>query len=176
MNTKVVIVWIIAVIVFAGIGLFGMANQHLLDEKPAVPTPTNPNVDSPTTTHTVSCSAMLPNGNSSYNFTIDDSTNSITNVNISYQTTSQVDYIRSSANNLAAMQVNGITTNLSEVDNGFTLIMNVNLLNYDATSLTNFQTDLANVSAVIENIGNYETYQTAINNAVSSLGSVYNCN
>ncbi len=180
MNTKLIVVWIIAIVVFAGIGLFGMANQHLLEEDIPSPTPT-PNPQGTTTepvntTHTVSCVASMPNGNSSYTFTISDATNSITNLTIGYQALSAVDYIYSSAQNLTNININGITTNITGTESDFSLQINVDMENYDSTLVSNYQSDLTNVYAVINNTQDVTSYEALINSVVSNLGSVYNCN
>lgn len=174
-NMKAVIVWVIAIVIFAGIGLFGMANQHLLDEKvPTPPTPgdTGTTEPTPSTTHNVTCTASTANGNSSYMFTVDDATNSLTSVSISYQSTVPIDYIYASANNLAGAAINGITTNLSGDATNFSLSMDVNLQGYDSALLANYQNDLTNVSAVIENLSDIEMYKSALN----GTGNVYTCN
>lgn len=175
MNTKLVIVWIIAVIIFAGIGLFGMANQHLLDEPDPVLAPTNPSGNTTNTTHSVNCIASLPNGTSTYSFTVDDATSSVTNVAITYQATTAVDYIHSSALNLSSMQVSGVVTNLSGSIGDFVLQINANVQNFDSQTLSNYQQDLSNVSALIVQNNSVDNYQAAINNIASSYGSVYNC-
>lgn len=174
MNKNVVIVWLVAVIIFAAIGLFGMANQHLLDEKPADPS-SNQTTNPVSSTRDISCIAGVPGGTSSYKFTVDNTTNKVNRVEITYQASAATDIIQASAQNLSSAQVSGVNFNLSNPGAGFTLLINADLLTYDSASLANYQTDLGNVLAVIGDYDSYDSYAASINNNTAALGVVYTC-
>lgn len=174
MNMKLVIVWIVAVVIFAGIGLFGMANQDLLVKQEELPSNPNTNPVSDKTS-VVACNAKMSTSESSYSFTVDNETSTLLNVAITYRALAQNDTIYNSAINLSNQTISGVTTTVSGDSTNFVLIMNVNLQNYDATTLSNYQNDLNSLNAVV---GNYsiDDYKGAINSMISSTGAVYNCN
>lgn len=170
MNTRLVIVWLIAIMIFAGIGFFGMYNQHLIGTDNPIENP--PGVDPNKKTRTVSCVATAPDGNSSYSFTIDDSNGLITDVAITYQATTLVEARYTSAINLTNAEIGGVSMNMSGTGRDFVLIINANIARIDTKALDNYQTDLSNVHAIIERITDVDEYKMTIVNT----GNEYNCN
>lgn len=169
MNIKVVIVWAFAIIIIGGIGLFGALNQDLLVEQgDDVYVPTDVN-----NTKSYACSNVLANGTSSYRFNINEETDMIDKVIITYSATkaSLDDY--TAASNILNTEINGLSAVLRGEVSNFVLIVTVNINEYDKAAVENINNDFLRLSMIIDSIQDYETYKSAINNATN--GNAYNC-
>ncbi|MDE6292775.1 MAG: hypothetical protein K2L98_03755 [Bacilli bacterium] len=168
MNMKVVVVWGFAVIVFAGLGIFGLLNRDILQSPPDLNAPYVPIGD--TEGKSMVCSNIRDNGNSSYRFTLDETTNQILSVNISYSA-SNVDLdTYSAATNLNNSVINGVQFALSGSSTDFVLIITANIGSMDTAALEGVADDLSKLGIIIEGITDYETYKTAL----ASVGA-YTC-
>lgn len=164
MNMKLVIVWLFAIVLIGGIGLFGWMNQDLLIEEDN--TPYTPSVGDNVNTRI--CTNQLTNGSSSYSFAIDEATASVTSVVITYNQTleSLEDY--EAANRIAQANVNGATAVLSGGVSDFVLIVTVTVSGFDTAAIETINSDLLRLGIVVDSITDYETYKTAINNVAPS--------
>lgn len=167
MNSKLIMVWVIGIVLFVGLFVFGFVNRDLL---------TNSKVDEFTpiknkqTTHT--CTKNLEDGISTYTFFLDEN-DQVNKVNVKFISTSVNEKKYSSSTTLNNLNIKGITTSLNGLSNNFTFTMNVDLLNYDKVTLGTMSNELIDLSIVINNINDYETYKLALNNL--DVNSTYNC-
>lgn len=157
---KVVVVWGLVVILFAGIGIFGLLNQDLLHDSASLNTPYVPSVDNEG--KSMVCSSVRDDGSISYRFTLEESTNSISNVNISYSASNADLDTYTAATNLNNTSINGVKIALSGTSTNFALIINVIVGNMDTASLVSSSEDLSKLGIIIESITDYETYKTAL--------------
>lgn len=166
MNIKVVLVWVLAIIIFAILGVFGLVNQNLLltkNQEPYVPSAGD---------NTKSCRKKVGNGESSYIFTIDDTTNEITHVTITYKATSLDQNVYAAAQLINNTSINGIEANLSGTSIDFALVLNINVKSFDKVSADNLTDSFMALSMVVDNITDYNAYKQAIN---ALAGSLYTC-
>ncbi len=168
MNMKVVVIWGFVVIVFAGLGIFGLLNQDILETPENLNTPYVPSVE--TEGKSMVCSNIRENGNSSYRFTLDETTNNITSINISYSASGADIDTYTAATNLNNTSINGVNFALSGSSTDFVLVATVNVGSMDTASLEGSQADLSKLGIIIEGVTDYETYKTAL----SSSGA-YTC-
>lgn len=160
MNMKVVVIWGFVVLVFAGLGIFGMLNQDILQTPPDINTPSIPNGE--TQGKSMVCSNIRENGNSSYRFTLDETTNNILSVNISYSANNADVDTYTAATNLNNSIVNGLTFALSGTSTDFVLIITANVGSMDTVGLESISADLSKLGIIIDGITDYETYKTAL--------------
>lgn len=160
MNMKVVVVWGFVVIVFAGLGIFGMLNQDILQSPPDLNTPYVPSGDDQG--KSMVCTNIRENGNSSYRFTLDETTNNITSVNISYSANNADIDTYTAATNLNNSVINGVSIALSGTSTDFALIITVNVGSMDTVALESVSSDLSKLGIIIDGITDYETYKTAL--------------
>lgn len=169
MNIKVVIVWAFAIVIIGGIGLFGALNQDLLVEQgDDVYVPTDVN-----NTKSHACSNVLTNGTSSYRFNINEETDLIDKVIITYSATtaSLDDY--TAASNILNKEINGVSAVLRGEVSNFVLIVTVNVNELDKAAAETINSDFLRLSMVVDQLTDYETYKAAINNATT--GNAYSC-
>lgn len=169
MNIKVVIVWAFAIVLFAGIGIFGYFNQNLLlidDSKPYVPI-----TDNDSESHT--CRAVLPGGESIYLFQIRD--NIIEKISITYKANAENLELYEAASNInqviSGEKLNGMSTVIYGGVSDFSLMVNVNPNEYDKARVESMSTDYEKLSMIIDSINDYQLYQQAI----SQIGNNYTC-
>lgn len=165
MNIKLIIVWAFAIVIIGGIGLFGWMNQDILTS-PEENSPYVPSGEEGTNSRV--CSATLANGTNSYSFAIDEATDSITSITITYNQSveSLDDY--TAANNIVQANINGATAHITGGVSDFVLILTINVTGYDVTGISNINADLLRLGIVVDTITDYNTYKTALNNASST--------
>lgn len=168
MNIKLVLVWIIGIILFLSIGIFGYVNRDLL-----VKTTDDSYTPIQTTINKRTCTKINDTFTSTYTFYFNDA-EEIDRVNIKYVQSTINEVAYSSATTISNMTIKGITSSLSGMASNFTFTMNVDLNNYDKTTLNSLNNDLINLSIVINNIKDYNSYKSALNNLDVNLA--YNCN
>ena len=169
MNIKVVVVWAIAIVLFAGIGIFGYFNQDLLllEEEPTY----IPIMDNASEKHT--CIATLEGGVSTYMFEINDSV--IEKVSITYKATAGNLELYEAASNInqviSGEKLNGMSTVMYGGISDFSLMVNVNPNEYDKARVEAMTTDYEKLSMIIDSISSYDLYRQAI----SQIGNTYTC-
>ncbi|MCX4365652.1 MAG: hypothetical protein OSJ70_07760 [Bacilli bacterium] len=163
MNMKVVVIWGFVVLVFAGLGIFGMLNQDILETPPDINAPYVPNDN--VQGKSMVCSSTRDNGSSSYRFTLDETTNNIKSVNISYSASNADIDTYTAATNLNNSIVNGVTFTLSGTSTDFALIITANVGSMDTVALESVSADLSKLGIIIEGVTDYETYKTALASA-----------
>lgn len=168
MNMKVVVIWGVVVILFAGIGIFGFLNQDLLQDHSGLDKPYVPVVE--TEGKSMVCTNARDNGNSSYRFILDETTNNITSVNISYSVSGADIDTYTSATNLSNATINGVTIGLSGTSTDFVLIITANVGSMDTVALAEYASDLSKLGIIVESVTDYDTYKTAL-----SATNIFNC-
>lgn len=169
MNIKVVVVWAIAIVLFAGIGIFGYFNQDLLllEEEPTY----IPITDDDSETHT--CTATLAGGQSTYLFEIREGI--IEKVSITYKANSENLELYESAANInqviSGEKLNGMSTVMYGGVSDFSLMVNVDPNEYDKARVEAMSTDYEKLSMIIDSINTYDLYHQAI----SQIGNTYTC-
>ena len=158
MNIKVVIVWIFAIILFAGLGVFGLVNQDLLvDESEDTYVPKEDVASSART-----CSKDLASGRSSYSFLVNADTNLIDRVTITYTATSlDIDNYTAAAN-INNLDIAGMTTQLNGTSSDFSLIVQINTATFNEADIAAYETDFSRLSIVAKNVRDYTQYQSEI--------------
>lgn len=168
MNMKVVVIWGFVVILFAGMGIFGFLNQDVLQNPASLDEPYVPIVDTEGTS--MVCTNVRDNGNSSYRFNLDDATNAINTVNISYSISGADIDTYTSATNLNNSDINGVNITLSGTSTDFVLIITATVGSMDTVTLANYADDLSRLGIIVEGLTDYDTYKQAL----SSTG-IYTC-
>ncbi len=166
MNIKVIIVWGLAVLIFAGIGLFGYLNQNLLYATDENFTPKNDTE----ILHT--CKSTLEFGESLYRFSVKDEV--IDRLAITYKSTTENIELYESASNInrAIMEgINGVTSAMSGGIADFSLTINVNVTDYDKEKIEEMTNDFTKLLMVIDSISSYDVY----NQALAQLNTTYTC-
>ena len=169
MNIKVVVVWAVAIVFFAGIGIFGFFNQDilLLEEEPTY----IPIIDNDSEKH--SCTATLESGQSTYLFEIKD--NVIEKVSITYKANAENMELYESASNInqviSSEKLNGMSTVMYGGIGDFSLMVNVDPNEYDKARVEAMSTDYEKLSIIIASISSYDLYRQAI----SQIGNNYTC-
>lgn len=169
MNIKVVVAWAIAIVFFAGVGIFGYFNQDLLllDEEPTY----IPITDDDSESHT--CKAVLENGESTYLFQIRD--NVIEKVSITYKANAENMELYEAASNINQVismeKLNGMSTVLYGGISDFSLMVNVDPNEYDKGRVEEMSADYEKLSMIIDSINSYDLYKQAIN----QFGNTYIC-
>lgn len=171
MNMKVIIIWGFAIVVLAGIGIFGYFNQDLLllDDNEYVPTPV-PAVEA----SAKMCRATSDENESIYNFTIKNGV--INNIWISYTAKSSdlegYEAASTIASEIQSGKLNGITSaGLSGTSSDYSLKIQFNPKEYDKVRVEELTNEFSKLSMVIDSINDYDTYKMAI----SQIGNTYNC-
>lgn len=169
MNMKVVIVWGFAIVLLAGLGLFGYFNQDLLliDDNEYVP------MAAPEATSKI-CRASSDESDSIYNFTIKD--NVISTVVITYKAKSMdlegYEAASTIAGEIQEKRLNGVTSaGLSGGTSDYSLRIQFNPKEYDKVRVEELTNEFSKLSMVIDSINDYNTYKTAI----SQIGNNYTC-
>ncbi len=174
MNIKVVIVWGFAVIVFLAIGIFGYFNQDLL-RGPSENSNTNPH-ENEIEYITKSCVGTNDSGNITYTFSVNPSTNIIERLNIRYQSVVEnLDIYADAATinqKVNEKQYRGVTAQIYGTSKDVQLNLNINLLDYDKTNLDTMNQDLLKVGMFVDNIKDYNEYQSSI---TSRLNREFTC-
>ncbi len=166
MNAKVVVVWIFAIVVCTGIGIFGFFNRDLLVE-PTVKEEYRP-IESETNIKPLICRNQ--NG-SLYQFAVDTSINQIKNVTIQY-TNKEADIDTfTAASNLNNLSIEGMTTSLSGTSTDITLNIMLDLSLFNAASVASSEADTAKLNLALESILVPEEYQNRLN----QTGTLYTC-
>ena len=156
MNAKVVVVWIFAIVVCTGIGIFGFFNRDLLVE--------------PSETNIKPLICRNQNG-SLYQFAVDTSINQIKNVTIQY-TNKEADIDTfTAASNLNNLSIEGMTTSLSGTSTDITLNIMLDLSLFNAASVASSEADTAKLNLALESILVPEEYQNRLN----QTGTLYTC-
>lgn len=169
MNIKVVVVWAIAIIIFAVIGIFGYFNQDLLllEEDQNY----TPIMDNNLEKHT--CTAFLDGGQSTYIFEINNKV--IEKVSITYKTTVEDIEKYETASNInqviSSEKLNGMNAVMYGGTSDFSLMININPNAYDKARVEAMSSDYEKLSMIIDSINSYSLYQQAI----SQTGNLYTC-
>lgn len=167
MNMKVVVVWAFAIILFAGLGIFGYFNQDLLvlnDDTPYVP------IDlEDSKAHT--CTRTMAVGKSDYKFLMDPKTKTIIRVTSIYTATAEDIDAYTAATNISNASIPGVSAVITGGISDFGLVVQINVSTVDKNSLEYYADDFAKLSIVIDNTDDYETYKSLIN----TVDSVYTC-
>lgn len=169
MNIKVVVVWAVAIVLFAGIGIFGFFNQDLLllEEDPIY----IPITDNESERHT--CTATLDGGQSTYLFEINE--NKISKVSITYKANAENLELYEAASNInqviSGEKLNGMSTVMYGGISDFSLMVNVDPNEYDKARVEAMSADYEKLSMIIDSINSYDLYQQAI----SQIGNSYTC-
>lgn len=159
MNGRVIIVWLFAVILFFGLGIFGYINRDLFKEDPQEYVP---KVEEE---HVKNCNLTLEQGQSTYQFFINE--NRITKYSVTYEAT-QEDIVGYEAatiinNELYANPIDGVTVVFNGTLSDFKMILVVDLENVNVDKSVNLMDQLRKLNIQILNIDNYEEVQTKIN-------------
>ena len=169
MNIKVIIVWLFAIVVVAGIGVFGWANQDLLVEQ-------GTDIYTPSTQggNNIYCAKDLGIASSSYTFELNEETNEIQKVIMTYNSKSSNLNAHEAAVAIRDAQINGVQTSLSGTVSSFMFMVTVDLATYDKATVEFMDQQFQTLGMVIDSITDYQTYITAINDSTS--GADYSCN
>ncbi len=169
MNIKVVVAWAIAIVFFAGIGIFGFFNQDLLllEEDPTY----IPITDDDSEKHT--CKTNLAGGESTYLFEIKD--NKIEKISITYKANQENLELYEAASNInqviSTEKLNGMSTVMYGGVGDFSLMVNVDPNEYDKGRVEAMSSEYEKLSMIIDSINDYSLYQQAIN----QMGNSYIC-
>ncbi|MCX4249733.1 MAG: hypothetical protein OSJ65_08270 [Bacilli bacterium] len=164
MNTKVVIIWIFAIVILAGMGVFGYLNQDLLllENNEYVP------IVAPEAT-AKTCTLKTENSDSIYRFTIKNE--EITAVWISYA--SKIADIEGYeiANKLATEvttgQIKGLASpGLQGGSSDFSLNVQFNPKDYDKARVEELTPEFTKLSMIIDTISSYDIYKQALTDYV----------
>lgn len=173
MNIKAVIIWSLAIVVFAALGVFGYFNQDLLVSEPDAYVPSSGEDDK-----TKACSKVVGNGASVYKFEFDETTKEIKKVIMTYTATSLDLEAFTSASNISLATengaINGVNSTLSGGSADFVLMVQVDVKAYDKVMTDNLVDDFRKVSMVLESITDYQDYIKAINSAIGGENN-YKC-
>lgn len=170
MNIKVVITWALAIVVFAGLGIFGFVNQDLLleDNSDHVYVPSGNEGE-----NAKICSKPIAGGTSSYRFNIDEATGKITKVIMTYTATADDMDAYIAASNINTSEINGVNVAMSGGVSDFVLMVTVDLAIYDVVTVEALRNDFSKLSMAIDKIDDYEMYKSAINSMAGEIP--YNC-
>ncbi len=166
MNAKMVVVWIFAIVVCAGIGAFGFLNRDLLVE------PTKKEEYKPLGSDTSVRPLICRNQNGAlYQFSVDTSTNQIKKVTIQY-TNKEADIdVFTAASNINNLNADGMTTSLSGSSTDITLNIALDLKVFTPAALSASSVDIAKLHLVLDNLLIPEEYQNRLN----QTGTLYTC-
>lgn len=172
MNIKLIIVWLFAIVVIAGIGVFGLVNQDLLVEQDkdvynAGPLGTDEN--------TRKCEKNITDATSSYTFEIDPETNQITKITLTYNTLNQSgDFERyTAAESIVNANMNGVNAKLEGTDTSFIFMATIDLATYDRASVELLNEEFNKLHMIVDGTTDYNAYVTAINDG--EQGNPYVC-
>lgn len=168
MNGRLIIIWLFAVILFFGLGMFGYINRDLFKEEE--PQEYVPKVEEE---HVKNCNLILEQGQSIYQFFINE--DKITKYSVTYEAT-QEDIIAYEAatninNELYANPIDGVTVVFNGTLSDFKMILVVDLENVNVEKSVNIMDQLRKLNIQILNIDNYEEFQTRID----ELNGSYSC-
>lgn len=158
MNRNLVIVWILVILAFVGIGIFGYLNQDLLinvDTDTYVPKAGDKEI-------TKVCKNKTDESLITYTFTLEN--DKVTKLTITYQAENGNLNGYTSASNINNASVEGMSQILSGgvVDYGLNVIVNFDKL--DNATLEQYTQDLLVLKMIIDpSIENFEGYKAAIN-------------
>lgn len=169
MNIKVVIVWAVTIVIFAGIGIFGYFNKDLLTSDVDVPFVPQPSENNKAKT----CNKSNELGSITYQFLRDEQTNMINKITMTYKASSADLDAYTAASNINNANINGLTASLSGGLDDFILVVQVNMNGFDKVSVDNMLNDFLKVSMVIESITDLTAYQATLN--ASSSENPYTC-
>ena len=170
MNIKVIIVWLFAIVIVGGIGVFGYVNQDLLvDQGKEVYTPSTGNKDAVN----YFCSKTTDAYDSTYTFELNKETNQITNVLITYNSKVTNLEAHTAATNITGYDINGVRPTLNGTVGSFMFMVNVNTTNFDQTMLDTLSPEFQKLGMLISNEPDFNTYVSALNN--STTGEHYTC-
>ena len=162
MNIKVIIVWLFAIVVFAVIGVFGLVNQDLLvkqDEDVYNGGPLGKDEN------TRRCDKNFTDATSSYTFEIDEETNQITKLTLTYNTLNQQgDFDRyKAAESIANADINGVNARVDGTYTSFIFMITIDLATYDRARVELLQEEFSKLHMMVDSVTDYNAYVTAIN-------------
>lgn len=160
-NFKVVIAFIIFIFVFACIGLFGLFNKDLIQNKEE--TTTTKYVPVVNAENSYSCSGTGERSSIKYDFIL-NSDNSIKNVRVIYSAVegTQEDYNK--ANDLKNLKIIGINSTIENDYNNFILTMYINMNNVDMSALLSNKELFDNLGITVGNYLSYDEYHSLLTN------------
>lgn len=168
MNIKVIIVWVFAIVILAGIGVFGYVNQDLLVEQDdGIYTPGDIGAQN------YYCTKAFENADSSYTFEVNQETNQISRVIMTYNSKVADLDAYTAAETIRDAGINGIITNLSGTVSSFMFMVTVDLATYDKATVEFYTNEFQRLSMIIDSVTDYNTYVTALNG--SQAGTLYTC-
>ena len=165
-NSKVVIFWIIFIFVFAGLALFGMLNQDLIenkDEQPFIPVVNSEIVKS--------CTATVDRGSIRYDLILSDSSN-IKNTRIIYTANNGTIDDYAAATSLYNSDILGLDKSLQNEYTNFTLMLMYQINSIDMTKLSTFQSYVDELNIVINNNTSVDAYVDLLNDKYGTVQCV----
>lgn len=159
MNTRLIIVWIFAVVLLLGIGLFGYVNRDLI----AMDEVENYKPEETKQVNIKTCNLILDKGQATYMFQIDNDV--IVKYSASYKTSVEdLDkyQITSNINNALSTDVNGITPVFSGGISDFSILINVDSMTYDKDKVGLSSEGLKKLNLIISDINNFEIFKSQI--------------
>ena len=160
---RVVIIWVVVIVLFAGMAIFGLMNQDLLkhdeDEQNFIP-----NV---ATENSMSCTAYIDRAKIIYDFVLTDNSK-IKSLRIAYNAINGTTEDFEAANRIQALSVNGFNGTIQNEYTNFLLMMYLNE-DLDYQTLSSNSTYFNDLYLVLSNVTTYSEYNTLLLNKYNNI-------
>ena len=172
MNSKVVTVWVIGIILSFGIGIFGAANQNLLQKVDPEKEPIVPSIK--TDKKVKKCTYSDDAKAIAYQFTLANEGGKVETVTISYKSNypSHENYVAASnicnkaETGSCTLTIPGVKTTLQGDEEAFRFIATITPSKLNTATASSYIEDLGLLNMVVDYIEDVGSYEQAINNAV----------